>query len=503
MQCSTALSQDLCDKLTASLVSTLPYGVLLLTRDGKILGTNMAAVTILGVTTHTDLLDHTLLSFPFFEPITQVIKESLEKPFQTILALENDKSIEVTITLLPPIVSPEQYIVISFHDASRRVRLDKDLKDYARKLNEEQMRLLSAINSLSMGFIIIDRKNNLLIKNDVLNEILDLHDLEGNIFLKGDSEIIEKKLSASYPLRDKWEKAMIERITIVDRDVVYVDRYLRIVLSPIIIPNEEAPMGVVILIEDMTEAKVMERSREEFFSIASHELRTPLTAIRGNCSMIKQFYGEKIKAEADLNEMIEDIHESSVRLIGIVNDFLDTSRLEQRRMQFQIEAFDITELITSVIDEFKAASALQNVNCILAPPSEALPKVVADKNKVKQILINLVGNSLKFTEQGAVTVSPAVINGMVQVSVSDTGRGIPKENQHLLFRKFQQAGNSLFTRDTVKGTGLGLYISKLMIEGMKGKIWLVSSEEGKGTTFAFTLPLADSSTPQPPPPATQ
>ena len=94
---------------------------------------------------------------------------------------------------------------------------------------------------------------------------------------------------------------------------------------------------------------------------------------------------------------------------------------------------------------------------------------------------------------GGITISSAVSDGMVQVSIADTGRGIPLNNQALLFHKFQQAGDSLFTRDTTKGTGLGLYISKLMIEGMGGKIWLVKSEEGKGSVFAFTVPIAKTS----------
>ena len=116
--------------------------------------------------------------------------------------------------------------------------------------------------------------------------------------------------------------------------------------------------------------------------------------------------------------------------------------------------------------------------------------VRADKDRTRQTLINLIGNGLKFTEKGGVTVSVKKDSISACCYVKDTGRGIPVENQKLLFRKFQQAGSSIYTRDTTKGTGLGLYISKLMIEGMNGRIWLDSSYDGKGSTFAFCLPLS-------------
>jgi signal transduction histidine kinase len=114
----------------------------------------------------------------------------------------------------------------------------------------------------------------------------------------------------------------------------------------------------------------------------------------------------------------------------------------------------------------------------------------ADSERVMQIVVNLIGNSFKFTEKGSIKITFKVTKDSVTTYVSDTGRGISTENQKLLFRKFQQASDNLFTRDTTKGTGLGLYISKLMIEGMKGSIWLEKSEVNKGSVFAFSLPTS-------------
>ena len=118
-------------------------------------------------------------------------------------------------------------------------------------------------------------------------------------------------------------------------------------------------------------------------------------------------------------------------------------------------------------------------------------QVMVDKDRLKQVLINLIGNAFKFTEKGGVYFEGFVVSdGLVEIDVRDTGSGIAPEQQGLLFRKFQQAGSSLYTRDTSKGTGLGLYISSLLMMGMKGKIWLKSSAINKGSIFSFTVPLA-------------
>lgn len=187
--------------------------------------------------------------------------------------------------------------------------------------------------------------------------------------------------------------------------------------------------------------------------------------------------------------MIDDVYESSIRLIEIVNDFLDTSRLELGKMEFKKDALDLSELIPRVIKEYQVTNS-RNKIYINFEDTIKQPPIVGDKDRLKQLLINLIGNALKFTEKGGITISLKTKANFVKVLVTDTGIGIPQDNQKLLFRKFQQAESNIMTRDGSKGTGLGLYISKMIIEGMGGKIQLESSIEGKGTTFFFTLPIA-------------
>lgn len=245
----------------------------------------------------------------------------------------------------------------------------------------------------------------------------------------------------------------------------------------------------VSVFEDISEERKLERSREEFFSIASHELRTPLTAIRGNTEMIKSYFGEKLN-DPDLKEMIDDIHVSSVRLIRIVNDFLDTSRLEQSRMKFVLNAFDIEEMAQEAVKQYQVTSSRKKVMLAVRPSDHPMPLVYADSDRTRQVLINLIGNALKFTEQGAVTISFHLEDNFVKLLVSDTGRGIAPDAQERLFRKFEQSGATVLTRDSVQGTGLGLYISKMIVEQMNGQVKLESSTPDKGTTFSFSLPIA-------------
>ena len=158
-------------------------------------------------------------------------------------------------------------------------------------------------------------------------------------------------------------------------------------------------------------------------------------------------------------------------------------------MEFKKEDVDLKALVHKILENFEAELKEKNINTKV----DILPKNpigVADSKRIEEIIINLLGNSIKFTEFGTITVSVLREEDSLRLRVSDTGSGIPIQNQALLFRKFQQAGGSIYTRDSTRGTGLGLYISKLMIEAMGGKIFLEYSEEGKGTTFSFTIPAS-------------
>ena len=359
------------------------------------------------------------------------------------------------------------------------------LQSSGQKLHEEHARLQASIEGLSAGFLLVDIGGKIITQNKALKTILGLtQPAETLQQLNGSLSKLDLAATA--------QKVQTSQQTIEAKEVSAGTKILHIFASPVSVAenDKDTVIGTVILVEDITEQKVLDRSKDEFFSIASHELRTPLTSIKGNASMIMQFYADALK-DKDLKEMIEDIHTSSVRLIDIVNDFLDASRLEQGKMAFNYAEFSIEEIVEGVVYEMRTIIGEKKLylkfdKMVL----NSLPKVWADKNRTKQIVYNLVGNAAKFTEQGGISIGAQAEKDFVKVSVADTGRGVPLDSQKLLFHKFQQTGSSLLTRDTTRGTGLGLYISKVMIENMGGQIALEHSEEGKGTTFSFTLPVS-------------
>lgn len=361
-------------------------------------------------------------------------------------------------------------------------RAEEMVRVRTKELSEEKARLLASINSLSFGFVIADTDGVVLLKNPSLVRILGLSAAPANV-----REIA--KAFDSFDLMEFCTQSVARKVPAEKADLLYGKQFLRLLCAPIFAEGdvEREIIGYALLIEDITEAKVNERSREEFFSIASHELRTPLTAIHGNTDLLLDTYKDKLP-DSEMREMLEDINASSKRLISIVNDFLQVSRLEQGRMEIKREAFDLAPVIESVVrnlDELAHKAGLT-----LTYDVGTLPQVMADRDRTEQVLDNLIGNAIKFTEHGSIRVTASLEDGEVKVRVIDTGVGISEQNQARLFRKFQQAGEDMLARNASQSTGLGLYISKLMMGAMGGEIRLEASRLGQGSTFSFTLPLA-------------
>lgn len=370
----------------------------------------------------------------------------------TVSSIHNDRNeIVGHIFVFQNITELEKKTIELAHE---KESVERKVVARTKELHDERARLSASIESLALGFVLLDSKNNIITQNHMVQKILGVSEPIQT------ADDLTKRMHgfdvAEYcaDIRSGKRKAKAE-------EVAYDEKILRVFATPVVTSeNDKSTMiGTVILIEDITEIKVLERSRDEFFSIASHELRTPLTAIRGNASMALQYYADDLK-DKPLREIVTDIHGSSVRLIEIVNDFLDMSKLEQGKMSFRYEACALDKLIESVLYELKGTMNESRVHVEYDGATlGALPKVWADPARLKQVIYNLVGNAVKYTEDGTIKLTTSVKDGKVHVSVADTGRGIPLEMRKFLFRKFQQAGNSLLTRDTTRVPVLG-YISQ-------------------------------------------
>ena len=417
--------------------------------------------------------------------------------YHSLLARQISETIGDTSTLSAPLQTLLQAINASY----KKFDEDHQAIEAKVKLRTEQLmastsRAYSFLDSLHMGFIMCDISAEVVVTNQAVQHILSqkmtaTNDKSPQAPTNTDWTIatIDALLQPELQLKQLVLNSLSTNKPLESKATNFGKRVLHLFIAPMVnelSSGEKQQIGAVILVEDITEQKVLERSKDEFLSIASHELRTPLTAIRGNASLIKQYYGDRLP-DKDTVEMIDDIHESAVRLIDIVNDFLDASSLEQGKMKMNPEAFLLEEVVTGVIRELRTLADSKKLQLICDPSIASAPSVTADKQRIKQVIYNLIGNAVKFTEAGSITISARVEEQLVSVLVSDTGKGMSAENQQLLFRKFQQAGSSLLTRDGTKGTGMGLYISKLIIEQSGGTIALEHSELGKGSSFVFSV----------------
>jgi len=245
--------------------------------------------------------------------------------------------------------------------------------------------------------------------------------------------------------------------------------------------------GVIRVIHDISDDVKLKQQRDDFFSIASHELRTPLTVISGNLDIILQGYG-KSKLSKDDKELIEDSVASSDRLINMINDFLNVSRLDQGRLKYKLVKKDVNPLVKSVVSGLEALASDKNLTLQYKLPK--LPSILdVDESLLRQIVINLIGNAIKFTRSGDISVNVKTVKGQFNLRVKDTGVGIKKSDQSILFQRFQQVSGTALSRQA-NGTGLGLYVSREFARVMGGDLVLEKSEFEKGSTFLLSLPLA-------------
>jgi len=215
----------------------------------------------------------------------------------------------------------------------------------------------------------------------------------------------------------------------------------------------------------------------------SHELRTPLNAILGYTELvIDEIYGPVPKK---ICEVLERVQQGGRHLLGLINAVLDLSKIEAGQLMLALADYSMQEVVQTVFASVESLATEKRLALNISVPPD-LPRGRGDEQRLSQVLLNLVGNAIKFTEAGEIGVHVTAADGMFTVAVSDTGMGISEADQQKIFEEFQQADSSSTRKQG--GTGLGLAIAKKIIEMHGGRIW-VESSLGKGSTFWFTLPV--------------
>jgi signal transduction histidine kinase len=235
------------------------------------------------------------------------------------------------------------------------------------------------------------------------------------------------------------------------------------------------------------ELKRLDRLRMDFFSVINHEMRTPLTAVMGYTDLL--FDTPPLTTQQQ--DMVRVIQDNTRRLLTLVNNLLDISRLEDGRLMIRSEVLSVTMAIDRALAVVKPMADKKHILITVDVP-DILPNIYGDPRRVDQILVNLLDNAVKYTpDTGSVVLSIQEDEraGLVQIGVADTGIGIPEGLLPDIFDRFVRAEHA--EKAHIVGSGLGLSIVKGLVEAHGGKIW-VESEEGQGTTFTFTLPVAAS-----------
>ena len=229
--------------------------------------------------------------------------------------------------------------------------------------------------------------------------------------------------------------------------------------------------------------EIASKHKSQFLANMSHELRTPLNAILGYTELIlDNIYGEAPKR---MRTVIERVQYNGKHLLGLINDVLDLSKIEAGQLTLSLNDYSIQDMVQGVYTAVEPLASSKQLLFKTEIPGD-LPPAYGDDRRLSQVLLNLVGNAIKFTDAGEVAVKAAASNGAYTISVSDTGPGIAAQDQRKIFEEFQQADNS--QTKTKGGTGLGLSIAKRIVEMHGGRLW-VKSSPGHGATFSFMVPL--------------
>ncbi|HQB18724.1 MAG TPA: ATP-binding protein [Candidatus Pacearchaeota archaeon] len=353
----------------------------------------------------------------------------------------------------------------------------EDTDELRRSAVDERNKTMAIIENLTDGVILLNKKKQIEIINSPATELFNIGKKEaiGKCFV--DLLDIENIPEIKKILIDK------DRIKNIYREEVTTLDGLHLEITSVLLKDEIEEKGFLIIIHDVTKEKLIEKMKTEFISVAAHQLRTPLSTIKWTIRMILD--GDVGEVSEEQRELLEQTYISNERMIRLINDLLDVSRIEEGRLLYNQEDTQIEDVLDSVIEA--SQEMLRNKNMVLEVNKKETPKVKIDKEKIGVVIQNLLENAIKYTEQGGkikITLDNDEKN--VIFKIEDSGVGIPKSQQDRIFTKFFRAEN--VTRMETDGTGLGLYTTKNIVQAHKGQIWF-ESEENKGTTFYFTIPI--------------
>lgn len=347
----------------------------------------------------------------------------------------------------------------------------------AQVVENEKRRLSAMISSLTDGVIMVDTNFNMLVANPILTHLLNLPHEPSSLFdvVAAVGTRADLRLTVTQALT--WQKL----VSLPEFNLG--EKFLQVDVEPVK-DKFGYLLGVAIIFHDVTARKQLEKLREEFTAMMVHELRTPLTTISYSTDMMKTDL-PKLKPE-DILDNLDIINSTTDDMLSLVTELLDVAKIEAGKFVVVKKEGDLGQYLNERITALKPLAEQKHLN-LYSEIGKGLEKVNFDPNRIGQVVNNLISNAIKYTESGWVKLSAGFRNGEVSVSVSDNGEGINKEDLPKLFSKFEQIGKG--KTGEKGGTGLGLVVTKGIIEAHGGNIQVTSEGKGKGTTFSFSIPL--------------
>lgn len=352
------------------------------------------------------------------------------------------------------------------------------------ELVEEKKHTENLLYNISEAVVAVDREYKIRLVNKTAEELLSTASQEAE----------GKDLGELLKLTDDQEKEVTpENYCFKPTDVTLQNmvlespkgrRYLK--LQSTSIKNPQGEDECIITLTDITREKLLEKSKDDFISITSHELRTPMTIIKSYLWMLGNAkYGKLTDKQLDYLVKAQGGVE---RMLNMINDTLSASKIDQNALQLRIEELDIRSILESINQDF-GVKAQEKGLVFTSKVGEDCRYVYTDRGKLQEMLINLLGNSIKFTSTGWIKLTvEKTADDFIKFTVNDSGKGIDPENIKRLFHKFGRIDNSYQTVAESGGTGLGLYIVKNLVESMGGAVGVESAGLNKGSTFWFILP---------------
>ncbi len=408
----------------------------------------------------------------------------------------------------------ERVLMLIAHDITESVTARRNQERSAELARARAAELDTVISHMADGMAIFDEHGELVRINPAGVELLGQGVVKGSLpqqrpeqygLYTATGELFElKQLPSLRALKGEIVTGEIMLVRRPDRE----DAIIRVSCSPLTDPEGHIN-GAVAVFHDITQDKMVERLKDEFLSIVSHEVRTPLTAIIGYSDlMLRGVHGSLAERQG---KVLKSVRANAGRLLRLINDLLDVSKLESGSMQLNSDLADIAALTTTILAQIRIVASNNGVEVHNLLPDRRLNKVIGDEQKLQQIIENLVTNAIKFTPGGTVTVDaylsllapndPALCEQepfaepppdsdarSLVVSVRDSGAGLEQGQLEHIWDRFYQADTSVKRRSG--GAGLGLTIVRSLVELHGGQIWATSGGEGKGSTFSFSLPIA-------------